>query len=103
VGAEAKARRQSRAEVAGGRGFMAAKATMKRVIAGNRGQGASIALRRRKAPRVQEAGRVDARRVESILGSGSVERRGPGDEGVRSYFPESLGVSRRSSQAGVDG
>jgi len=45
-GAEAKARRQSRAEVAGGRGFTAAKATVKRVMAGNRRQGASIALRR---------------------------------------------------------
>jgi N-methylhydantoinase B/oxoprolinase/acetone carboxylase alpha subunit len=44
--AEARARRQSRAKVAGGRGFMAAKATVKRVAAGNRVQGASITLRR---------------------------------------------------------
>jgi len=103
VSAEAKARRQSRAEVAGGRGFIVAKAAMKRVIAGNRGQGASIALRRWKAPGMKEAGRVDARRAESILGSGCVERRGSGDEGVRGDCPESFGESRRSSQAGVDG
>jgi hypothetical protein len=101
--AEAPARRQSRAKVAGGRGFMAAKATMKRVAAGNRVQGASIAHRRGQAPGMKEAGRVDARQVESVLGSGGVERRGPGDEGVKGDCPESLGESRRSSQAGVDG
>jgi len=71
AGAEAKARRQSRAEVAGGRGFTAAKATVERVIAGDRGQGASIALRRWKAPGVKEASRVDARLVDIILGSGT--------------------------------
>lgn len=78
-GAEANARRQSRAEVAGGRGFMAARAAVKRVVAGNRDQGASIALDRRKAPGVKEASRVDARKVDSILGLGCAERRGPGD------------------------
>lgn len=102
-GAEAKARRQSRAEVAGGRGFIAAKAAMKRVVAGNRGQDASIALRRRQAPGMKEANRVDARMAEIVLGPGSVERRGPGDEGVRGDCPGSLGESRRSSQADVDG
>jgi len=100
--AEANARRQSRAEVAGGRGFMAAKVAMKRVIAGNRDQGASIALDRQKAPGMEEASRVDARRVEAVLGSGSVERRGSSDEGVSGHYPESFGASRRSSQAGVE-
>lgn len=94
MSAEAKARRQSRAEVAGGRGFMAAKATMKRVIAGNRGQGASIALRRRKAPGVQEAHRVDARRVESVLGFGGVNLRGVGE----SRFPREAQPGRRGCQ-----
>jgi hypothetical protein len=102
-GAEAKARRQSRAEAAGGRGFMAAKAAVKRVMAGNRDQGASIALRRKKAPGMKEASSVDARRAESVLGVGEVERRRPRDEGVRGDCPESFGESRRSSQAGVDG
>lgn len=101
-GAEANARRQSRAEVAGGRGFMAARAAVKRVVAGNRDQGASIALDRRKAPGVKEASRVDARKVDSILGLGCAERRGPGDQGVSGYCPESFGESRRSSQAGVE-
>lgn len=82
---------------------MAARAAVKRVIAGNRGQGASIALRRWKAPGTMEACSVDARRVESVLGSGCAERRRPGDEGVSGVGPESLGESRRSSQAGVDG
>lgn len=101
-GAEANARRQSRAEVAGGRGFMAARAAVKRVVAGNRDQGASIALDRRKAPGVKEASRVDARRVDSILGSGCAERRRPGDQGVSGYCPESFGEGRRSSQASVE-
>jgi hypothetical protein len=48
--AEARTRRQSRARVAGGRGFMTAKAAVKRVSAGNRAQGASIALRRVRHP-----------------------------------------------------
>jgi len=111
VSAEAKARRLSRAEVAGGRGFIVAKAAVKRVEAGNRGQGASIAHRRCQAPGAKEAGRVDAWRVEIVLGSGGVNledgescslwRRSPGDEGVRGDCPEPVGVSRRSSQAGV--
>lgn len=101
--AEARTRRQSRARVAGGRGFMAAKATLKRVNAGNRVQGASIAHRRGQAPRMKEACSVDARQAESVLGSGGAEQRSPGDEGVRGDCPESLGESRRSSQAGVDG
>jgi hypothetical protein len=101
-GAEANARRQSRAEVAGGRGFMAARAAMKRVVAGNRDQGASIALDRRKAPGMKEAGRVDARRADSVLGWEWAERRDPSDEGVRGNCPESFGESRRSSQAGVE-
>lgn len=82
---------------------MTAKAAMKRVIAGNRGQGASIAHRRWKAPGMQEAGCVDARLAESVLGLGCVERRGSGDKGVSGECPEPFGVSRRSSQAGVDG
>jgi hypothetical protein len=101
--AEARARRQSRARVAGGRGFMTAKAAVKRVNVGNRVQGASIALRRGQAPGMKEASRVDARQADSVLGSRSTERRGSGDEGVRGDCPESLGESRRSSQAGVDG
>jgi len=67
--AEARARRQSRAKVAGGRGFIVAKAAVKRVTAGNRVQGASIALRRSQAPGMKEASCVDARQVESVLGS----------------------------------
>lgn len=82
---------------------MTAKAAVKRVSVGNCAQGASIALRRSQAPGMKEAGRVDARQVENILGSRGAERRGSGDEGVRGDCPESLGESRRSSQAGVDG
>lgn len=77
--AEARARRLSRAKVAGGRGFMTAKAAVKRVNAGNRVQGASIALRRSQAPGMKETSRVDARQVESVLGSRGTERRSSGD------------------------
>jgi len=75
------------------------KAATRQVTAGNCGRGPLDDSSETEAPGVEEARRVDARRVEAILGGRGTERSRSRDEGVKGDCPRSLGESRRSSQA----
>jgi hypothetical protein len=69
-----------------------AKAATRQAIAGNCDRGPLDDSSKTEAPGVLEARRVDARRVDTILGARGTARRRSRDKGVKGGCPRSLGV-----------